>query len=345
MYFEKLLSFQQKLGYSQVLNWLSFYNSHLKRLYSFLYNLRILVILLGTPLCLLAQDMEPRAYSNAPIGTNFLGSGFTNSSGGVSLDPSAPVTDVEADINITTLGISRFFSLQNRLANASIILPRVDADLSGNIGEEKRSINRTGLGDLRFRLAMNLIGSEPKTPEEFTKYSQKTTTVGISSVIVAPTGEYNPEYLINIGTNRWAFKPEIGVSHSINNWFMEGTYGLWLYTDNDNFYGGKEREQKPINSFQLHTGYTFSPGLWLSADATYWSGGQTKVEGVEKNDTQSSSRYGLTLSVPLSKKFSIKLACSKGLSARIGNDFTTYTAALQYLWFDPVSEITANKVP
>ena len=42
-----------------------------------------------------AQDIEPRSYSNAPVGVNFLIAGYAYTRGGLSLDPSLPVTNAK----------------------------------------------------------------------------------------------------------------------------------------------------------------------------------------------------------------------------------------------------------
>jgi hypothetical protein len=110
--------------------------------------------------------------------------------------------------------------------------------------------------------------------------------------------------------------------------------GAWFYTDNDNFFRGTRREQDPITTLQAHVGYTFGPGLWLAADATYYAGGRTTVNGVQKDDRQENTRVGLTLSVPVGHGHSLKLNWSEGVSERIGTNFTTLGVTWQYTWFD-----------
>ncbi|MFM0006788.1 hypothetical protein PQR57_38140, partial [Paraburkholderia dipogonis] len=58
------------------------------------------------------------------------------------------------------------------------------------------------------------------------------------------------------------------------------------------------------------------------------------INGVENQDLQSSTRYGITLSVPLAAQWSTKLAWSRGLTTRIGGNFQTVAVALQYRWFN-----------
>jgi hypothetical protein len=78
-----------------------------------------------------AQDLEPRAYSTSPVGTNFLLLGIGRSSGGVVFDPTVPITDVQSDINAGTLGAGRTFNLGGRLMLATVALPYVWGTITG----------------------------------------------------------------------------------------------------------------------------------------------------------------------------------------------------------------------
>ncbi len=110
--------------------------------------------------------------------------------------------------------------------------------------------------------------------------------------------------------------------------------GVWFFTDNDDFFGGRQRSQDPLSVFQVHAGYNWRPGFWIAADLTFYTGGQTAVNGLPGNDLQRNSRYGVTLSVPLIASWSAKLAWSRGLTTAIGGNFQTFSIALQYRWFN-----------
>jgi hypothetical protein len=280
-----------------------------------------------------AQDLEPRAYSASPIGTNFLVGGYACTTGSISFTPSIPVTGVQASINTYVVGYERTFDLAGYSASAGIVLPYVQGDVSGQVEEQSKQVSRSGLGDLKLRFAANLIGNPALTPEEFTQ-REPTTTLGTSVTIVAPTGQYNPAHLINISFNRWAFKPEIGLSQPLGDWFAEASTGVWVFTDNTDFLHGHVLSQEPLWVFQLHGGYNFRPGLWLAADATYYTGGETSVNGVAGHNVQANSRYGLTLSAPFAEGYSVKLAGSTWLTSRNGAKFDTIGVVLQYRWFD-----------
>ena len=280
-----------------------------------------------------AQELEPRTYSASPIGTNFIDVGYTRLTGDVLTDPSLPISNVQATINTYALSYVRSFGVAGHSASLAIGLPYVDGNLSGNVIDAPTQITRSGMADMKLRFGFNLIGSPALTREEFAVHAP-TASLGVSLTISAPTGQYMPDRLVNISTNRWSFKPEIGISKPMGDWFLEASAGVYFFTTNDNFHGGNVRSQDPLATVQLHGGYTFHPGFWIAADIGFVDGGGTTLNGVSKSDRQSNSRYGLTLSAPLARSWSAKIALSNGLVTRIGGNYKSITLAVQYRWFD-----------
>ncbi len=280
-----------------------------------------------------AQELEPRAYSPAPVGVSFAGVVYAHSTGNVLTDPTLPLEDVAARLNGVTLAYSRTFGLWGRSASFGVAAPYVWGRVEGDVFEEFTSVRRSGLGDPRLRLAVNLLGGPAATPQEFAARTP-CTTLGASLTVVPPLGEYHADKLVNLGANRWAAKAELGLSQPVGSWYLDLYAGSWIFTDNDEFYGGVVRQQDPVFSLQAHAAYTFRPGLWLAFDATGYRGGRTTVDGVEKDDWQESSRLGLTLAVPLSHAQSVKLAWSTGATTRLGSDFDSYAVAWQLRWVD-----------
>ena len=292
-----------------------------------------LLALAFIPAVAVAQELEPRAYSNAPVGTHFAIATYTRLSGAVLLDPSLPVSDLTAKINIYALGYARFFGVLGRTASFAIVAPYLDADLRGQLFDAAAEAHRGGVGDLRLRGALNLIGHPALTPAEFVM-RPSVLSGGASLSVVAPTGQYESYRFINVGTNRWAYKPEFGLSYPMGRWFTEASAGVWLFTDNDNFASGHRRSQDPLETYQFHLGYNFRPGLWLAADFGHYVGGRTAIDGVQKDDAQSNSRVGMVLSAPIGPGWSAKLAFSKGTVVRVGGDYRIASIAIQYRWFD-----------
>jgi hypothetical protein len=141
-----------------------------------------------------------------------------------------------------------------------------------------------------------------------------------------------PDKLINIGNNRWGFKPELGLRHTIGQWTLEADAGAWLFTENTDFYGGKTRTQEPIGSFQWHVIYTLKSRCWLAFSSNNFTGGRTSVNDGPSQALQKNSRVGLTLAVPLKKYLSLKLGYSRGAFTTAGANFDSYVVALQTVW-------------
>jgi hypothetical protein len=282
----------------------------------------------------LAQDLEPRAYTASPVGLNFLVVGGGRLSGDVIFDTTIPVTDVHASANTVNVGAGRTFSFFGRTALAVASFPYAWATASGSVGETGGSISRSGLADPRMKLSVNLVGGRAVTVRDFAKV-ERPTIVGVSVVVVPPLGQYDPNKLINLGSNRWSFKPEAGVSRLAGKWTFDGYAGVWLFTANRKYFtSSRVRTQEPVVTIQGHTSYSFKPRLWAAFDATWYSGGQTAVDGNDQGNIKSSMRIGATMSVPLSLRQSVKVAYGRGATTRVGANFTTISAAWQLSWVD-----------
>ncbi len=280
-----------------------------------------------------AQQLEPRAYSPAPVGTNFFGLALLNSKGGVVTDPALPLEDVEANISFASAYWGRTFATFGRSASVTAVVPYAWGHVSGVVYEQSREVWRSGLGDPTLRFAVNLLGGPALTPREFASRTRRT-TLGFSLVASVPVGQYDPDKLVNLGTNRWSLKPELGLSHPAGKWDLEVYGGVWLFTSNDDFFGGHRREQDPLWAAQAHIVYTFRPGFWAAADFTRYWGGRTTLDGALNDDRQDNSRGGLTVAVPVVRRQSLKVTWARGVSTRVGSSFQTFGVVWQWLWFD-----------
>jgi hypothetical protein len=280
-----------------------------------------------------AQQLDPRAYSNIPIGANFLSLGYGYSSGNVALDPSLPITNVHARFQTVALGYSRALQFNGQSGLINVVLPYVVLSATGDVFGESMTRNVGGVGDPGVRVAANLYGAPALSLEDYAAYRQGT-IIGVSLLTTAPLGQYDASKLINIGSNRWSFKSEAGVSVSIgDHWTIEGAPSVTFFTDNRRFFNGNTRSQSPLYAVQGHVIYNVKHDLWLAVDGTYYAGGRTTLNGKLDDDLQRSSRWGVTASQAVDRRNSIKLYFSNGLSARTGSKFQTIGVAWQYRWF------------
>ena len=279
----------------------------------------------------LAQDLEPRLYTNVPLGINFLGLGFGYSDGNVLFDPAVQLDNAAIEIDGPLLGYGRSIRLGPFSGKVDGAIARVCLDGSADYEGEHVTRNVCGWTDARARMTVNFIGAPPLKRQEFASYRQDL-VFGASLQLGLPVGDYDPARLVNIGANRESAKLELGVSKNLQHWLLEVSLADTLYEDNTNFYGGRVREQESITSLQGHAVYRFSSGIWLALDATRYHGGETTTNGVSSNDLQSNDRFGLTASLPINAKQSVKLAASTGVSTRTGTDFDSVAAVWQYAW-------------
>lgn len=286
-----------------------------------------------------AQDLAPRTYLSTPVSSNAFNLTYSFSTGELVFDPTLPITDATGTIHAPVVSLYHAFGLFGRAASITGAVPIALGDLSGSVSGEDRSITRRGMADTVVRFAVNLVGGRALTAAEFVKTPPPRRVVGASLKVTAPTGQYEPTRLINIGTNRWAFKPELGYTGRVGSFVVDAYAGLWLFTANNSFAAtaanprGSTRRQDPIAAFEAHVSYDVKPRLWISADLNYWRGGRTTVDGVKGTLTlQSNSRFGLTGSVPLTRHQSLKINYSDGVVIRLGGNFSILSVGWQYSW-------------
>ena len=282
---------------------------------------------------LYAQDLDPRAYLNVPVGTNIAVAAYSRLRGDVLLDPSLPVDDVSAAIDGYALGYFRGINFFGRSANLRIALPYLRGTVEGTVLGEFVSVYRSGLGDVRAQLSVNLLGAPAMTRPEFARYRPKTNLFA-SFTFLAPSGQYSQSKLVNVGNNRWAFKPEVAATHQLGKFTLEGYAGVWFFTTNNEFYKGTVRSQDPMFTGQVHVTYTVRPGLWAGADGTFYTGGDTTVDGIGKNDRQNASRVGVVGSWAFAKSQAFKVQYTRTTTARVGGKFDILAFAYTYTWFD-----------
>ena len=226
-----------------------------------------------------------------------------------------------------------------RSANFSASFPYGVGHFRGKVTGAETDAHRSGAFDSFYRLSVNLKGGPAMNVEQFRKWRQRT-ILGLSVKVAAPTGQYDPTKLINYGTNRWAFKPELGLSRRLGNWLVDSYGAISLFTSNREFLKmsqafpkANSQKQSPIFAFEGHVSYDVRPRLWASFDGNFWIGGRTSLNGVENPETQQkNSRVGVTLSVPLSKRQSVKLSYNRGAYIRYGGNYQTLSIAWQYSW-------------
>ena len=293
-------------------------------------------MILGLPILCFAQELEPRRWSHLPTGTNFAAGGYVYTEADISFDPVLRIENVEMEMHTLAVKYIRTFELFQKSARIDFIQGYQEGRWTGLVDGVPRSIKRSGWSDSVLRFAINLYGAPPLEGKEFAAYRAKAnveTVFGTALVVQLPTGDYMNDKLINLGTNRYSFRPQFGVVHSRGKWSMELTGEVYLYTDNDDFFNGNRLEQDPYYTFQAHLVYTFRPGIWAATGAGYGYGGESTVSGVEKNDLRENLAWAVSLGYSITRQFGVKVAYL-GIRTQesVGQDTDSIAVGFSIFW-------------
>lgn len=288
-------------------------------------------VLLSLPGQVAAQSLEPRSYTNLPVGMNFAIVGTAYSTGALHFDPSVPLEDASVDTGVFVLGYLRALDLFGKSGTFSVVASYMGIQGDALYLGERVEGENWGPGDPMFRLSINPWGAPALSRDEFQAWTQDV-VVGLSLLVQPPWGDYESKVL-TAGSNRWMFKPEIGLSKRAGPWQLELAFGTSFFTDNDDPFSGDNLSQDPIHALQVHVIRYLRAGRWLSVDATHYEGGEVDTDGVRSSGLQRSGRYGLTFSTPLGRQGdSVKFYASTGAYSRIGSDFDLVGIAWQRGW-------------
>jgi Putative MetA-pathway of phenol degradation len=149
---------------------------------------------------------------------------YSFNDGSVFVDPSLPIEDLKITFRPKRSAITALITCGGRSANITFLFPYVLGNANGTVRGSATEVYRSGLADSRIRFASNLKGGPALAPSEFFSWEGKG-LIGVSFTAVVPTGQYDPARVMNGGANRWAFKPEIGLSRRWGRWVLDDYAG------------------------------------------------------------------------------------------------------------------------
>lgn len=279
-----------------------------------------------------AQFTDPRNYENTPIGLNRLELGYAHAHANASIDTSLIVAGAKFDLNEGTIDYTRYFGLFNRLTWVEATVPV--AGLRGSIPSANLHGSITGAGDSSYQLAMLLKGGPALTVAQFEHY-KPTTTVAVSLKVSAPTGLYHSNKILNLGSDRWSFFPEIGLTQPFGRdqkWEFDAYFNAYFYTDNTSYRGKEILSQRPLPGCEAHISYTFNDSVWVSLDTRYAFHGTTFLNGVGQNDSQQNFILGSELNVSLNRRNSLTFEFANALVHQNGPALIGFRVRYNYTW-------------
>jgi len=283
-----------------------------------------------------AIELEPRLWSHLPINKNFGGVGYVHTEADIFIDPATQLEDVEMELDTVAAKYIRTFALFNKTARIDLTQAYHEGRWEGLLAGEFASTERSGLSDSIVRFAFNLYGAPPLKGKEFQSYratKDSETTIGLGLVARLPTGQYYKEKLINLGKNRYALRPQLGMQHIQGKWSAEITGEVAFYTNNNEFFGDTKLEQDPLYIAHGHLIYTHSPGFWLGASLGYDYGGENTIDGLKKDNHKQDIGWALSAAYPINRVSGLKLTyINTRTQEDTGFDSDSLAISASYLW-------------
>jgi len=279
-----------------------------------------------------AQFTDPHAYDNTPTGMNQLELGYVYVHANAAIDTSLIVTGAKFNLNQGTIDYTRYFGLLHRLMWVEASVPV--AGLGGSITGTNIHGSTTGAGDSSYQVAMLLKGGPALSVAQFENY-KPTTTLGASLTATAPTGLYDRNKILNLGSDRWSFKPEIAVSHPFGpgqKWQLDTYASVYFYTDNTSYRGREILRQQTLPGVEGHLSYSFSDRLWASLDTRYSFRGTTFVNGVNQSNAQQNFILGSEMNLSLNSRNALVFEFAKALVHRNGPALVGFSVKYDYTW-------------
>lgn len=277
-----------------------------------------------------AQEITPRLFWPTPKGTTVLVAGYAYSTGAVYFDPSIPLEGTNADTNTGVLAYMQSLDLWGRTSNLLVSLPYSRGKIQGLLEDRPESADFSDFGDLSVTLNVNLSGAPTMNKEEFLAFrANPRPLIGVSLKVIAPTGHYDPDEFINVGSNRWTARLKLGAVLILHpSWLLEFSAGGWFFGDDPDFINGR-KEQNPLFTLESNLIKRIRPGLWASLDVTYYRGGRQSVAGTALDNKQRNLKLGGTIVVPFLQRHAIKIGYANGLITRYGDDFDEFLLSYQ----------------
>lgn len=296
----------------------------------------LFALLILSALCLSkrasAQFTDAHTYDNTPAGINQIELSYAYVHANASIDNSLIIAGAKLNLYQGTISYTRYFSVANRLTWVSAGVPI--AGLRGEVTGTSIRGSATGAGDSSYQVGALLRGAPALSISQFENY-KPSTILGVSLTVTAPTGLYRSTKILNLGADRWSFKPEIALSHPFGaqqKWQVDAYANAYLFTRNTLYQGVEILRQEPLPGFEGHISYALNDKLWISADSRYSFRGSTSVSGVDQGNPQKNFLLGTEMSVSINTRNSLLLAFGKALVHQNGPALIGFSVKYDFTW-------------
>ena len=262
----------------------------------------VFILLLSTRLD--AQGDGPKSHLLAPKGIWGVNPKYLNLD--QNMVPAGNILVQDADIKVDVFPTTFFHTMEVGGRFAQLLFMVNPGTANGSIDSDTtvldRSIKTNGFSDGFVGFKLGLIGAPALNISEFAKHEPQFSLYGYFRVWYS--GSYDPNKLLNLGTNRLAI--ELGAPMSVPLSFG-GTKGVtWLevfpsiqfYTDNNDparSSRADKTEQRPLLLIENHLTHNITKKFWVGADLRFQYGGRTVVDEVEDDNRIEAIGGGISL--------------------------------------------------
>ena len=237
-------------------------------------------------------DLQPNDIVAPPPGRNSVSISYLDTENNTyykngTVVKSKPFASPDINGQAAQLRISTTYAVGDLPAASYVQLPYGSIKPSGSLSSYPSD---TGVGDTAFMTAI-----WPYSDRVARKY------LGVAGYVIAPTGSYNNQQLLNMGENRWKADLQMGYQQPIvsNVDGMIAVDTMWFSTNNQCATAcfsatNKSLNQKPLTTTQLGPIYKIDEIYTLAASYFYVAGGATTIGNAYQNNTVNTQRYLLS---------------------------------------------------
>lgn len=290
--------------------------------------------MLGLPGPAQAQGDGPRAYQLLPEGTNMLSAMYLSLQGNSTADPGKVYHGMDVDVNVAVLQFTKTIDVAGQQAGLFLVAPAGKIDAAFHFGLADRHAVSQGAGDAILGAVFGFYNSPSMPLAEYVTH-RPGLAAGALVKLGLPTGTYDPDKLINLGSNRTWLQLGFPASYSLGASFVDPhltTFEILpsvvVYGDNTDPFGpASVTGQAPLMMLEAHVTHNFNRAIWGSVDMLWEYGGETSTDGQWNGDTQRAFGMGLTGFLATGKTSGLKVSYGGTLSANAyGADGTMFRA-------------------
>ena len=271
-----------------------------------------------------------RIYWPLPKNTNIVSAHLITGTANVSWSNwSAVQPDIDIRSDIYMLGYTRIQPVFGRTVNWQLLVPAGTTSTSSVLPVATNDTFVNGFADVGIGGTVNVFGVPEMMAKDFIRH-ELDLSVNLGLMVYAPTGQYDPDETLNLGSNQWKTRISVPVVKSFGEWVpgkrttLEIMPAAVFFGDNDEAQGNRI-EQDPVYSVEMHLTRDITKQSYISLDYTWLDGGEETFKDIDSGATVRESSgldaeiLGVTLGFQVNDNLNLFLSHAQTLSEDSGS--------------------------